>query len=90
MSFELIIFSALLVVSVIMHLFFWRDSKKRYTNYLMRLESLNKRIVQLEEDNEKMEKMLNDAEKAIERIDEETEEVQSGMILKKEKQTFEN
>ena len=69
MTTELIIFSAILVVSVILHLFFWLNSKKKYKDYMKRQEALLKRIEQLEESNVEMDKMLDEAEDAIDRID---------------------
>ena len=90
MAVELIIFSAILVVSVILHLFFWLDSKKRYADYMKRQEALNKRIEHLEESNVEMDRMLDDAEEAIDRIDEGIEDLRSGRFLRGEKRTFEN
>ena len=90
MAVELIIFSAILVVSVILHLFFWFDSKKRYAECIKRADALRKRMEHLEESNEEMDKMLDEAELAIDRIDEGIEELRSGRFLRGEKRTFEN
>lgn len=90
MTTELIIFSAILVVSVILHLFFWLNSKKRYKDYMKRQEALLKRIEQLEESNVEMDRMLDEAEDAIDRIDEGIEDLRSGSFLRKEKNSFDN
>ena len=90
MTTELIIFSAILIVSVILHLFFWLNSKKRYTDYMTRQEALLKRIEQLEESNVEMDRMLDEAEDAIDRIDEGIEDLRSGKFMRKEKPTFDN
>ena len=90
MTTELIIFSAILVVSVILHLFFWLNSKKRYKDYMKRQEALLKRIEQLEESNVEMDRMLDEAEDAIDRIDEGIEDLRSGRFLRKEKNSFDN
>ena len=90
MTTELIIFSAFLVVSVILHLFFWLNSKKKYKDYMKRQEALLKRIEQLEESNVEMDKMLDEAEDAIDRIDEGIEDLRSGRFLRKEKNSFDN
>ena len=90
MTIALIIFSAILVVSVILHLFFWLDSKKRYADYMDRQEALMKRIEQLEESNVEMDRMLDEAEDAIDRIDEGIEDLRSGKFMRKEKPTFDN
>ena len=90
MTTELIIFSAILIVSVILHLFFWLNSKKRYTDYMKRQEALLKRIEQLEESNVEMDRMLDEAEDAIDRIDEGIEDLRSGRFLRKEKNSFDN
>lgn len=90
MTTMLIIFSAILVLSVIAHLFFWLDSKKRYADYMQKQEALQKRIVQLEESNQEMDKMLDDAEDAIDRIDEGIEELRTGRFMRTGKPTFEN
>ena len=90
MAVELIIFSAILVVSVVLHLFFWLDSKKRYADYMKQQEALNKRIEQLEDSNVEMDRMLDDAEEAIVRIDEGIEDLRSGRFMRMDKPTFEN
>ena len=83
MTIELIIFSVILALSVVAHYLLWRDSKKRYTEYMKQANALRERIGQLEESNEEMDKMLDEAEEAIDRIDEGIEDLRSGMFKKK-------
>lgn len=90
MTTALIIFSAILVVSVIAHLFFWLDSKKRYTDYMKQAKALRERIEQLEESNVEMDRMLDEAEGRMEKIDEGIEDLRSGRFTRKNKPTFEN
>lgn len=90
MSTELIIFSAILIVSVILHFLFWLDSKKRYAEYMKRQEDLNKRIEKLEESHGEMDRMLDDAEEAIDRIDKGIEGLRKRRVLNKKKTIFEN
>ena len=90
MTIVLIIFSAILVLSVIAHYFFWKDSKKRYSEYMKRVEALNERIKQLEASDNEIDKMLDEAENAIGRIDEGIEDLRSGRFMKREKPTFDN
>ena len=90
MTIALIIFSLILVLSVILHLFFWLDSKKRYTDNMKRQEALLKRIEQLEESNVEMDKMLDEAEDAMDRIDKGIEDLRSGRFMRIENPTFDN
>ena len=90
MTTELIIFSAILVVSVILHLFFWLNSKKRYKDYMKRQEALNKRIEQLEASNEEMDRVLDDAEDAMARIDEGIEDLRSGRYRTRKRPLLDN
>ena len=90
MSIELIIFSTILILSVVAHYFFWKDSKKRYSEYMKRVEALNERIKQLEASDNEIDKMLDEAENAIGRIDEGIEDLRSGRFMKREKPTFDN
>lgn len=90
MTTALIIFSVILVLSVIAHLFFWLDSKKRYADYMKKQEALLKRIGHLEESNVEMDKMLDDAEDAMGKISEGIEDLRSGRFMKRKMTTFEN
>lgn len=90
MTTELVIFSAILVVSVILHLFFWLNSKKRYTEYMKRQEALMKRIEQLEESNVEMDRILEDAEGKGKKMDDEIEALRSVWFANKEKKSIGN
>ena len=90
MTIELIIFSALLIASVIAHYLFWRDSKKRYAEYMKRADALQKKMEQLEESNVEMDKILDEAEGAIDRIDEGIEDLRSGRFITRKMTTFDN
>lgn len=90
MTTALIIFSVILVLSVIAHYFFWKDSKRRYEENMKEAEAIKERIKQLETSNEEMDKMLDDAEDRMERIDEGIEDLRSGRLIKKEKPTLDN
>lgn len=90
MTTELVIFSAILVVSVILHLFFWLNSKKRYTETMKRQEALMKRIEQLEESNVEMDRILEDAEGKGKKMDDEIEALRSVWFANKEKKSIGN
>ena len=90
MTTELVIFSAILVVSVILHLFFWLNSKKRYTEYMKRQEALMKRIEQLEESNVEMDRILEDAEGKGKKMNDEIEALRSVWFANKEKKSIGN
>lgn len=90
MTTALIIFSVILVLSVIAHYFFWKDSKRRYEENMKEAESIKERIKQLEESNVKMDMILDDAGKAIDRIDEGIEDLRTVRFSRGEKPTFDN
>ena len=84
------IFSVILVLSVIAHFFFWKDSKRRYEENMKEAEAIKERIKQLEESNEEMDKMLDEAEDRMERIDEGIEDLRSGRFIRTDKPTLDN
>ena len=90
MSTELIIFSVILVLSVIAHYFFWRDNKRRYEENMKEAEAIKERIRQLEASNQEMDEMLDEAEDRMERIDKGIEDLRSGRITRVKKTTFDN
>ena len=53
-------------------------------------EAIKERIKQLETSNEEMDKMLDDAEDRMERIDEGIEDLRSGRFTTRKKTTFDN
>ena len=90
MTLGLIIIAAILVASVIVHYFLWMDSKRRYEENMKEAEAIKERIRQLETSTQEMDKMLDDAEEAIDRIDEGIEDLRSGRFMRREKPTFDN
>ena len=87
---ELMVFSVILIVSVIVHFFFWRDSKKRYTEYMKLADVLNEKLKQLEANDAEIDKMLDEAEKSIDRIDEGIENLRSGRFERENKPYLKN
>ena len=90
MDIVLIIFCVVLVLSVAAHFFLWRDGKRRYDETIRRIASLNKKLMQLEANNVEIDKMLDEAEDAIDRIDEGIEDLRSERFMRMEKPTFDN
>ena len=90
MTTALIIFSVILVLSVIAHYFFWRDNKRRYEENMKEAEAIKERIRQLEASNQEMDEMLDEAEDRMERIDKGIEDLRSGRITRVKKTTFDN
>lgn len=90
MTIALIIFSVILVLSVIAHYFFWRSSKKHYEECMRQSNALNEKLHQLAANDMEIDRMLDEAEGAIDRIDEGIEGLRSGRFMRMEKPTFEN
>ena len=90
MSLELIVFSTILVLSVVAHYFFWKDSKKRYSEYMKRVEALNERIRHLEANDSEIDKMLDETEEDVKKMGNEIDEMRLLLSLKKKKTTFDN
>ena len=86
----MIIFCVVLVLSVAAHFILWRDGKRQYDETMKRIVSINKKLMQLEANDVEIDKMLDDAEEAIDRIDEGIEGLRSGRFMRIEKPTFEN
>ena len=81
----LIIFAAILVLSVVAHYFFWRDSKKRYSEYMKQIEALNEKFKQLEANDKEIDRMLDDADEKGRKMDDEIEALRSVWFLDKKK-----
>ncbi len=90
MATELIIFSAILVLSVIAHYFFWRDSKKRYEEYMEQVKVLNERLNQLEANDMEIDRMLDTADGDVEKMGKEINALSSVLFHKKKMTTFDN
>ena len=85
-----LIIGVIVVLSVVAHFFMWRSSKKEYVEYMERLNALNEKLKELEEGDHEMDKMIDDAEDRLERIDKGMKDLRSGILSKKPKNTFEN
>ena len=90
MAIELIIFSAILVVSVILHLYLWLDSKKRYADYMKRADALNKKLRELEANDVEIDKLLDEVDGDVERFGNEIDNLRLGLFLKKIRTTLKN
>ncbi len=90
MTTGLIIIAAILVLSVIAHYFFWRDSKKRYKEYMEQANALNERLNQLEANDMEIDKMLDAADEDSERMGKEIDALRSILFFKKKMTTFDN
>ena len=87
---ELIILSVVLVLSVVAHFFFWRDSKKRHGEFMKQLEALKDSLKQLEANDVEIDKMLDGAEEDMERIGQEIDVLRSSMFMGKRKPNIDN
>lgn len=87
---ELIILSAVLVLSVVAHFFFWRDSKKRHGEVMKQMEALKDSLKQLEANDVEIDKMLDGAEEDMERIGQEIDALRSTMFIGKRKPDINN
>ena len=90
MAIELIIFSAILVLSVIAHYFFWRDSKKRYEEYMEQVKVLNERLNQLEANDIEIDRMLDTADGDVEIMGKEIDALRSALFIGKRTPNLEN
>lgn len=83
MTIALIIFSVILVLSVIAHYFFWRSSKKLYEECMRQAKALNDNLKLLAANDTEIDRMLDKAEKESDRIDKEIEALRSVWFMKK-------
>ena len=90
MAIEWIIFSVIMMASVVAHFFFWCDSKKRHGEFMKQLEALKETLKQLEANDVEIDKMLDGAEDKMKVIDGMIEALRSGRFMKIEKPTFDN
>ena len=90
MTIELIVFSVILVVSVILLLFLWIDSKKRYTDYMKRADALNEKLRELEANDVEIDKLLDEVDGSVERFGNEIDNLRSGLFVKKKRTTLKN
>ena len=87
---ELIIFSVVLVLSVVAHFFFWRDSKKRHGEFMKQLDALKDSLKQLEANDVEIDKMLDVAEMDADRMSKEIEALRSVWFRNNKRTTIDN
>ena len=87
MTIALIIFSVILVLSVIAHYFFWKDSKKHYEECMRQAKALNDNLERLAANDTKIDRMLDEAEKESDRMDKEIGALRYVWFTKKNKTT---
>ena len=87
---ELVIFSVILVLSVVAHYFLWRNSKKRYTEFMKRAEALNEKLKHLEANDEEIDKMLDKTEEGVQRMEDEIDALRSVWFAGKDNSTPDN
>ena len=85
-----LIFCVVLVLSVAAHYFFWRDGKRRYDENMKQIEALNKKLMQLEANDEDIDKMLDDADKGLQDMGDEIDALRSVWFMNKKKTGIEN
>ena len=90
MNIELIVFAAILVISVIVHVFLWLDSKKQYKAVMKEFQALSKQMKQLEANYENMDGVLDSADEEVERIGREIDTLRSALFLGKRKPKLDN
>ena len=90
MTTELIIFAAILVISVIVHVILWLDSKKQYNTVMKELQALSERMKQLEANYDDMDGVLDAADEDVERIGREIDTLRSALFLGKRKPNLDN
>lgn len=84
---ELIIFSVVMVVSVLAHYFLWRSSKKHYEECMKQSKALKEKFEQLAANDTEIDRMLDEAEKESDKVDKEIEALRSVWFMKKNKTT---
>lgn len=90
MTIALIIFSAILVASVIAHYFFWRSSTKHYDECMRQAKALNDKLEQLSANDLEIDKMLDEAESDVNKISEEIDALRSVWFMKGKRDTIDN
>lgn len=90
MTIELIIFSVVLILSVVAHFFFWRDSKKRFSECLKKAEALTEKLRELEANDEAIDGLLDDAEVGLQKMGDEIEALRSALFVNRKHSTLNN
>lgn len=90
MDIELIIISAILVISVIVHAILWWNSKRQYKAIMLEVQVLMERLKQLEFNYNDMDGVLDAADEDVERIGQEIAALRSALFLGKRKRNLDN
>ena len=90
MDIGLIILVAVLVISVIVHIILWWDSKKQYKAIMKEFQALSGRMKQLEANYDDMDGVLDAADEDVERIGREIDTLRSALFLGKRKPNLDN
>ena len=85
MTTELIIIAAIMVASVVVHFFFWRDSKQRYKVFIQQVKDLQEKLKQHEANDVEIDNKLDEAEADMERIGDEIDALRSVWFMKRKK-----
>lgn len=90
MDIGLIILAAVLVISVIVHVILWWDSKKQYKAIMKGFQALMVRMKQIEANYDEMDGVLDAADEDVERIGREMNALRAALYLGKVKATIDN
>ena len=90
MDIVLIVFCVVLALSVVAHYLLWRNNKRQYDENLKQIEALNKILMQLEANDEDIDKMLDEADKDLHDIGDEIDALRSVWFLNKRKTSIES
>ena len=82
MMWEMIIMSAVLIISVIVHIVLWRDSTKQHEEIMNEFQALSERMKQLEANYDEMDGVLDAADEDMERIGREIDTLRSAWFVK--------
>ena len=86
----LVIFCVVLVLSVVAHYYLWRDNKRQFDENMKQIEALNKKLMQLEANDEDIDKMLDEADKDLHNMGDEIDALRSVWFLNKRKTSIES
>ena len=86
MDIVLIVFCVVLALSVVAHYLFWRNNKRQYDENLKQIEALNKKLMQLEANDEDIDKMLEEADKNLQDMGDEIDALRSGFLKTRKNQ----
>ena len=90
MMWEVVTLSVVLVISVFVHVFLWRNSTKQYEAIMKQFQTLSERMRQLEANYDDMDGVLDAADEDVERIGREIETLRSALFLGKRKTNLDN